>query len=109
MCRASTSLEVTRGRRGRGAVNRPTERLGVHRTAKKISKKRTKFTALNGTHTKTSDPAEPGARDDAAAHAGDQAPAALQSGLDCLCRERAGAQSAAGARRRGRRGAGGRE
>ena len=50
----------------------------------------------------TGNPPEPGAGDDAAADAGHQAAAALESGPRGLCRGRARAQSAARARRRRR-------
>ena len=65
----------------------------------RISKKRTNIAAQHGADAKTRNPAEPGARHDAAADAGHQAAAALQSRPGRLCGGRARAQSAAGARR----------
>ena len=55
--------------------------------------------STHGAYPKTRNPAEPRARDDAAADAGHQAAAALQSGSGRLRRGRARAQSAAGADR----------
>src|ERR1700722_10627409 len=57
-----------------------------------------------GSLAKTSDPTEPGVGDDAAADAGHQAAAALQSRPGCLCRGRAGAEPVARPRRRVRAG-----
>ena len=67
--------------------------------SKRISKNRTNIATQHGAHAKTRIPAEPGARDDAAADAGHQAAAALQSRSVGLCGRRARAQSAAGAHR----------
>src|SRR5215475_1732398 len=80
----------------------PAERRGVQRDAKQISKKRTNSAGPDGTLPKAADPPEPGARDDAAAHAGDQAAATLQSRPHRLRGERARAQSAAGTQQRER-------